>query len=79
MRPQSWSFTDHVARVTSTGLAEIFSGGLMGAEVVVEGLTKSFGRQNIWRDVTLTLPPGEVSARARSEWRRRSVSIRLKT
>ncbi|KAA9160480.1 ABC transporter ATP-binding protein [Amycolatopsis acidicola] len=33
----------------------------MGVEVVVEGLTKSFGRQNIWRDVTLTLPPGEVS------------------
>jgi phospholipid/cholesterol/gamma-HCH transport system ATP-binding protein len=29
--------------------------------VVVEGLTKSFGRQTIWRDVTLTLPPGEVS------------------
>ncbi|WP_435061950.1 ABC transporter ATP-binding protein [Amycolatopsis thermoflava] len=34
----------------------------MGAEVVIEGLTKSFGRQNIWRDVSLTLPPGEVSA-----------------
>src|SRR5262245_58318861 len=33
----------------------------MGAEVVVEGLTKSFGRQTIWRDVTLTLPAGEVS------------------
>jgi phospholipid/cholesterol/gamma-HCH transport system ATP-binding protein len=33
----------------------------MGAEVVVEGLTKSFGRQTVWRDVSLTLPPGEVS------------------
>ncbi|WP_019816536.1 ABC transporter ATP-binding protein [Saccharomonospora saliphila] len=33
----------------------------MGAEVVIEGLTKSFGQQAIWRDVTLTLPPGEVS------------------
>ncbi|GAA1279760.1 ABC transporter ATP-binding protein [Saccharothrix xinjiangensis] len=33
----------------------------MGVEVVVEGLTKSFGKQTIWRDVTLTLPPGEVS------------------
>jgi len=33
----------------------------MGVEVVVEGLTKSFGRQAIWRDVTLTLPPGEIS------------------
>ncbi|MGH3950262.1 MAG: ABC transporter ATP-binding protein, partial [Pseudonocardiaceae bacterium] len=34
----------------------------MGAEVVVEGLTKSFGSQAIWRDVSLSLPPGEVSA-----------------
>ncbi|GAA5122161.1 ABC transporter ATP-binding protein [Haloechinothrix salitolerans] len=34
----------------------------MGAEVIVEGLTKSFGSQSIWRDVTLSLPPGEVSA-----------------
>ncbi|WP_026453592.1 ABC transporter ATP-binding protein [Saccharomonospora iraqiensis] len=33
----------------------------MGAEVVIEGLTKSFGKQAIWRDVSLTLPPGEVS------------------
>src|SRR5690348_12216855 len=36
-------------------------GGRMGIEVVVEGLTKSFGRRAVWRDVTLTLPPGEVS------------------
>src|SRR2546428_1034025 len=34
----------------------------MGVEVAVEGLSKSFGRQNIWRDVTLALPAGEVSA-----------------
>ncbi|MYT70874.1 MULTISPECIES: ATP-binding cassette domain-containing protein [unclassified Streptomyces] len=33
----------------------------MGIEVKVEGLTKSFGRQNIWQDVSLTLPAGEVS------------------
>ncbi|MFL6145631.1 MAG: ABC transporter ATP-binding protein [Labedaea sp.] len=33
----------------------------MGVEVVVEGLTKSFGGQAVWRDVTLTLPAGEVS------------------
>jgi phospholipid/cholesterol/gamma-HCH transport system ATP-binding protein len=32
-----------------------------GVEVAVEGLSKSFGRTNIWSDVTLTLPPGEVS------------------
>ncbi|MDV6265947.1 ABC transporter ATP-binding protein [Rhodococcus globerulus] len=34
----------------------------MGVEVVVEGLTKSFGSQRIWQDVSLTLPAGEVSA-----------------
>ena len=33
----------------------------MGEEVRVEGLTKSFGRQLIWQDVSLTLPPGEIS------------------
>jgi phospholipid/cholesterol/gamma-HCH transport system ATP-binding protein len=33
----------------------------MGVEVAVEGLCKSFGRQTIWRDVSLTLPAGEVS------------------
>jgi phospholipid/cholesterol/gamma-HCH transport system ATP-binding protein len=33
----------------------------LGVEVIVKDLTKSFGSQNIWQDVTLTLPPGEVS------------------
>jgi phospholipid/cholesterol/gamma-HCH transport system ATP-binding protein len=33
----------------------------MGTEVVVEGLTKSFGHHVVWRDVTLSLPAGEVS------------------
>ncbi len=33
----------------------------MGVEVAVTDLTKSFGRQLIWGDVTLTLPAGEVS------------------
>ena len=33
----------------------------MGVAVHVEGLTKTFGSQNIWTDVTLTLPPGEIS------------------
>ncbi|WP_214414926.1 ABC transporter ATP-binding protein [Sphaerisporangium fuscum] len=32
----------------------------MGVEVVVEGLTKSFGRQVVWEDVTLTLPAGHI-------------------
>ncbi|GAB2487605.1 ABC transporter ATP-binding protein [Jatrophihabitans fulvus] len=34
----------------------------MGVEVRVEHLSKSFGRQNIWHDVSLTLPAGEISA-----------------
>ncbi|MCW2692933.1 MAG: transporter related protein [Mycobacterium sp.] len=33
----------------------------MGVEVRVEGLTKRFGKQTIWQDVTLTLPEGEIS------------------
>ncbi|HEU5042517.1 MAG TPA: ABC transporter ATP-binding protein [Nocardioidaceae bacterium] len=32
----------------------------MGVEIEVEGLTKSFGRQLIWGDVTLTVPAGEI-------------------
>ncbi|GAB2673130.1 ATP-binding cassette domain-containing protein [Saccharopolyspora gloriosae] len=34
----------------------------MGVEVGVRGLTKSFGQRTVWSDVSLTLPPGEVSA-----------------
>jgi phospholipid/cholesterol/gamma-HCH transport system ATP-binding protein len=33
----------------------------VGVEIRVEGLTKRFGRQTIWEDVTLTLPAGEIS------------------
>ena len=33
----------------------------MGTEVVVEGLTKRFGSSLIWKDVSLTLPAGEIS------------------
>jgi phospholipid/cholesterol/gamma-HCH transport system ATP-binding protein len=33
----------------------------MGTEVVVEGLAKSFGKKNVWQDVTLTIPAGEIS------------------
>jgi ABC-type oligopeptide transport system ATPase subunit len=32
----------------------------VGVDVRVEGLTKSFGRQLIWGDVTLTIPAGEI-------------------
>lgn len=37
-------------------------GTAVGVEVSVSGLTKSFGSQNIWRDVSLTLPAGEVNS-----------------
>ncbi|MDO9378221.1 MAG: ABC transporter ATP-binding protein [Nocardioidaceae bacterium] len=33
----------------------------MGVEVKVENLAKSFGKQLIWGDVSLTLPAGEIS------------------
>ncbi|MEO7069143.1 MAG: ABC transporter ATP-binding protein [Nostocoides sp.] len=33
----------------------------MGTEIRVEGLTKQFGSQVIWKDVSLTLPAGEIS------------------
>ena len=33
----------------------------MGVEIHVEGLTKSFGRQVIWADVSLRIPAGEIS------------------
>ena len=34
----------------------------MGVEVRIESMSKSFGRQNIWHNVSLTLPAGEISA-----------------
>jgi phospholipid/cholesterol/gamma-HCH transport system ATP-binding protein len=33
----------------------------LGVEIKVEGLTKRFGSQTIWNDVSLTLPAGEIS------------------
>jgi phospholipid/cholesterol/gamma-HCH transport system ATP-binding protein len=33
----------------------------VGTSIQVEGLTKSFGSQRIWEDVTLDIPAGEVS------------------
>ncbi|MEX0427313.1 ABC transporter ATP-binding protein [Nocardioides sp. DS6] len=32
----------------------------MGVDIVIDGLTKSFGKQLIWGDVTLTVPAGEI-------------------
>lgn len=33
----------------------------MGIGIQVEGLSKSFGAQRIWEDVTMVIPEGEVS------------------
>jgi len=33
----------------------------MGVEIQIDHLTKSFGKSLIWRDVTLTIPAGEIS------------------
>ncbi|WP_165984691.1 ABC transporter ATP-binding protein [Streptomyces sp. YIM 98790] len=33
----------------------------MGVDVVIKGLTKSFGEQTVWQNLTLTLPAGEIS------------------
>ena len=35
---------------------------MAGVEVGIKNLSKSFGSANIWSDVTLTLPAGEISA-----------------
>ena len=32
----------------------------MGVEIKVDGLTKSFGKDLIWKDVSLTIPAGEI-------------------
>ena len=45
--------------------------------IEVEGLSKSFGRANIWSDVTLTLPPGEVSVLLGPSGTGKSVLINL--
>jgi phospholipid/cholesterol/gamma-HCH transport system ATP-binding protein len=37
------------------------SENVVGVEIRVEHLTKRFGRQTIWEDVTLTLPKGEIN------------------
>jgi phospholipid/cholesterol/gamma-HCH transport system ATP-binding protein len=35
-------------------------GALVGVEIKVDGLTKSFGKDLIWGDVSLTIPAGEI-------------------
>jgi phospholipid/cholesterol/gamma-HCH transport system ATP-binding protein len=56
----------HVTAVTaSTDAASQAATGrewvFVGVEIKVEGLTKRFGRQTIWEDVTMTIPAGEIS------------------
>ena len=50
--------------VSSSGAAEeaLLRGLVAGVEVGIKNLSKSFGSANIWSDVTLTLPAGEISA-----------------
>ena len=48
-------------RPATAGGVLIGEGWNVGVEIRVEGLTKSFGSQTIWQDVTLTLPAGEIS------------------
>ncbi|HZN72158.1 MAG TPA: ABC transporter ATP-binding protein [Micromonosporaceae bacterium] len=45
---------DYGNNVTGEGTA-------LGVEIRVDGLTKSFGRQSVWADVSLVLPAGEIS------------------
>jgi phospholipid/cholesterol/gamma-HCH transport system ATP-binding protein len=49
----------------------------MGVEVVIKGLTKSFGKQAIWHDVSLTLPGGEVSVMLGPSGTGKSVFLKL--
>src|SRR6187200_1889134 len=44
----------------STALAGERETTHMGVEIKVDNLTKSFGKQLIWGDVSLTLPAGEI-------------------
>ncbi|HZZ46204.1 MAG TPA: ATP-binding cassette domain-containing protein [Pseudonocardia sp.] len=32
-----------------------------GIEIKIEGLSKSFGKANVWKDLTFTIPAGEIS------------------
>lgn len=37
----------------------------VGVEIKVDNLTKRFGKQLIWGDVSLTIPAGEICALVR--------------
>jgi phospholipid/cholesterol/gamma-HCH transport system ATP-binding protein len=50
-----------VHAVGSATMSNIGGRVRMGIGISVEGLTKSFGSQRIWEDVTLEIPEGEVS------------------
>lgn len=32
-----------------------------GSEILIDGITKSFGKTTVWRDMTFTIPKGEIS------------------
>src|SRR3712207_3978719 len=63
---------DGIRDIGVTGVQDVCSSDLrtspkgrgtlaVGVEIKVEHLTKRFGRQTIWEDVSLTLPAGEIS------------------
>ncbi|MCW2592268.1 MAG: ABC-type transport system involved in resistance to organic solvent, ATPase component, partial [Mycobacterium sp.] len=55
-------YSDSSHRPQLCGEGEVWAEGLrVGIGIQVEGLTKSFGSQRIWQDVTFDLPAGEVS------------------
>ena len=47
--------------VCAAGKKTLAEGSRVGIGIQVEGLTKSFGPQRIWEDVTFEIPAGEVS------------------
>jgi ABC-type transporter Mla maintaining outer membrane lipid asymmetry ATPase subunit MlaF len=50
------------ARAGPGAAGAVVGGHVAGLEVGIKNLSKSFGSANIWNDVTLTLPAGEISA-----------------
>ena len=54
-------YSDSSHRREAGGGVDHSEGFRVGIGIQVEGLTKSFGSQRIWEDVTFDIPQGEVS------------------
>ena len=61
LRPAAVGYSDSSHRREACGLYALAEGIRVGIGIQVEGLTKSFGSQRIWEDVTMEVPAGEVS------------------